>query len=201
MRGLRLHRLQDNGGDVFGDDFNAFRVGVQSVGQVQRRVLRDALQEERIQRGVVFFRQVGKDGVEFVGEGFAGVERREHSGDDDARAGRFDFGEHRVQVVAGDGGGEVSEHVVGAEFHDDDVGLVGEHPVHAEESVGGGFAGDAVVDDGRRGAATGEGALKGGGEPVVGGQVVSGRQRVAEGGDDRRGGIVGGRGVGGGGEK
>ena len=40
-----------------------------------------------------------------------------------------------------------AQHVVGAEFDDDRVGVLRHAPVEAREAVGGGVAGDAGVDD------------------------------------------------------
>lgn len=66
----------DGGHDALDDDLDAPGIGVDAVRLIELRIGGDAVEEERIEQGVVFRRELGEDAVERAGIFVAHVRRR-----------------------------------------------------------------------------------------------------------------------------
>src|SRR5690606_20314135 len=104
--------------DGLGDDAMAFGVGVNSVGEVQRRLARDIRQKKRNEYGVVLTRERGEEVAKVPGVGLPHVGRDLHAGDDDAglRIVCADGVDDGLQVRANLRDRHAAEAVVGAKF-------------------------------------------------------------------------------------
>lgn len=136
--------------DVVGDDAVAGGVGVDAVGLVEAGDAADVLKEEGDEGEVVFGGEGGEDVAEGGGVGGAHGWGDLHAGEDDAGIGIFGFDgvDDGLEVCGGAVDGDAAEAVVGAEFEDEDVYRLTEDPADSAAAAGGGFAGDAGVDDG-----------------------------------------------------
>ena len=127
--------------------------------------------------------QIGEDGVETGGVIGAQIGRRQHAGQQDGAAPLLQAGEDGIKAGLGGGGVEAAQRIIGAQLDDDNIGIVGQHPIEPGEAAGHGVAGDAAIDD--RGVDAGplQRPAELGREPIVGRQSIAGGQAIAEGQD------------------
>jgi hypothetical protein len=153
---------------------------VHPVRLIEARIGGDAVEEKRHERHGIFFSEIGIDRIEFLGVFVAEISSRHHSGDEHRLAARLQLLDDLRQSVAGDGGVDAAQHVVGAELDDDDVGLRGNGPFEPRQPVGGGVARHAGIDDGDVVAARLERHLKLLGEGFAWADAEPRRQAVAK---------------------
>jgi len=132
---------------VLGYDLVALVGGVGVVGLHHAGDAVDVFEQEGQDGDVEFAaegRVVGGEGVDVVG---AVVGGEGDSGDGDFGTGLLKLRDHGLEVGAGGLDLEAAEAVVAAELEDDDLGFHGQDAGEAVDSVLGGVAADALVDD------------------------------------------------------
>ena len=107
----------------------------------------DVLEEEWEEGDAVFGADDGVGVSELLNVVGAVVGGQGDAGKDDFCAAGFEGLDDVVEVGAGVGDGKATEAVVATEFDDDDGGMKGEDGVEALNSVLGGVAADALIDD------------------------------------------------------
>ena len=112
------------------------------------------------------------------------VGRESDAGEDDFAAGVDEGGDDSVEIAARVGDGDAAKAVVAAKFDDDDGGVEAEEVGETVDSVFGGVAADAGVDDFVVVAAVIEVDLEVVGIRVAGLDAVAGSDAVTEAGDD-----------------
>ena len=106
------------------DDLDALRVRMQPVRLVELRIARDAVEEERIERNIVGFAERRIDGVEVAAVFGAEIGRGAHAGEKRRQMGGSRLVENRRERRLGRLGLHAAQHVVGAEFDDQRVGVL-----------------------------------------------------------------------------
>ena len=101
---------------------DAHRIGMHPVGQHQLAIADHALQDERVQHGVMLAREVGPDAVEATGEIRSEVGRRHHAGQDDRDASPLQFLQHGRHVRARFGRVDLTQHVIAAQTEQHQIG-------------------------------------------------------------------------------
>ena len=170
-------------------------IRVDAVGLVQTVDAADAFEEKGDERRVVLLRDFGEHGGEIAGVVLAHAGGHHHAGDDEfcIRILGTDAVEDGLEILAGDGGFDAAQAVVGAEREDEDVDVLAQNPIDAAGAAGAGFAAEAGVDDA-------VGKARGGdlfldergvafGQRIV--EAVAGGEAVAEKDDGFRGGCGG----------
>ncbi len=84
----------------------------------------------------------------------------------------------------------MSEHVIGAEFKDDDLRLNGEYVVNTGKAILRRLAGNAGIEDGSQNTFRAKGCFQLDGEGLVGRKTIPLRKAVAEG-NDPKGAVIG----------
>ena len=159
----------------------SFRVGMDAVILVEGRIGGDAVEEERIEGDPMAGGNGAVDAVECSAVFGAQIRRRLHADNQDRHPRRFQSADDGIQIRRRGDRVEPPQSVVGAQFDDRRVGLVGEGPVKACQAAGGGIAGNPGVDDPNRLAGGAQRCLETGREGVWARQAVTRRQAVAEG--------------------
>jgi len=193
---LLFEQWSDEVEDVLGDDLVAAGGGVGAVGLHHAVDAEDALEEEGEEGDAVFVGEQGVGGLELLDVVGAVVGGEGDAGEGDPGAGGFEAGEDGVEVAAGVFDAEAAEAVVAAELDDDDGGVEGEDAIDAVETVLGGVAADALIDDVVVEAEGVEVFLEEVGIAFAGVGAEAGGEGVAE--ADEDGAVVGGGGCGGG---
>ncbi len=158
-----------------------------AVALVERAILGYAVEEEGIERHVVFFGQPLVEPVELAGVFQSEIARRQHAGQPYRDAGCLELGDDGIEIALGLGGIERAQRIVGAQFDHHDVGLVGQHPVDPLQATGRGVARDAMIDDGHIAALGLQRRLEAGRDRLFGFYPVARGQAVAQNGElDRR---------------
>ena len=157
-----------------------------AVGQVQRSLAGDPVEEKRIKHEAVLGREITVDGVEAPHVSRPEIARRIHAGEKNRDAAPLEPGDDRVERALRRGRIESAQHVVGAEFEDDAVGAVRHRPVEPIEAARRGVAGDAGIDDLDIVTARLERPLEHRREGGALRQAVAGREAIAEGDDPER---------------
>ena len=98
----------------------------------------------------MLLREVGEDLVEVVGVVVAPVGRRQHPREQHLDVALPQGGDDLLEVGARHLRVDAAQRIVGAEFEDHDIGLVGKRPGEPGDAAGGGVTGDAGIDDPRR---------------------------------------------------
>ena len=158
---------------------------MQPVGLVELRIQRHAVEQERIKRHVVGLCKLGINAVERLLILFPEIGRCQHAGQQQLGAARLDLGDHCVEVGADRCRIDAAQHVVGAEFEDHDVGLLGERPIESGEPSGRRIAGDPAIDDVNGEPIGAQFRLEPGRKRLVRRQAEAGSEAVAKGEDLR----------------
>ncbi len=159
-----------------------------AVGLVESRLLGHAVEEEGIERHAVLVGEPLVEPIELGGVLGPEIARRQHAGQPHRDAGSLQAGDDGVEVALGGDRVGGAQCVVAAQFHQHDVGLVGQHPVQALDATRGRIAGHTMIDDGDVAAGRRQGGFEAGRERLVGLHAVAGGQAVAQHGKlDRRG--------------
>ena len=127
--------LRNNRRQPAGDHCHASRIGMDAVRQKQRPFAQHPIQHERVKRGVIFVRQIRKDGVERSGIIGPHIGRREHAGQHNRDTARLGFAQDRVQIVARFLRRQPAQHVVAAKSDQHQVRLA-RQPVEREGQPG-----------------------------------------------------------------
>lgn len=120
-----------------------------AVGDVEIRIARDALKQERDEGKVVFFRKGRVEGSKLRGVGFAQVWRHLHACEDDLDVGIFFAGQidDALEVFSSIGEIDTAQTIVGAQSQHEDVDRFLQHPIGTTQAAGRGFAAEARSDD------------------------------------------------------
>src|ERR1700730_1095431 len=102
-RGIIVEVLGHEGQQAFDDDVDAFGIGMDAVALVERAILRHAVEEERVERHVVFLGEPLVEPVELLGVFRPEIARRQHAGQPHGNAGRLEPGDDGVEVALGRG--------------------------------------------------------------------------------------------------
>jgi len=139
--------LQNQGKDSFDDDGYALRVGMDTVGLVEGGVPDHSVEKKGVEGDVMFAGEAGVDGVEAVIIVGTEVARGAHADEHGGHAFLFQPGEDGVEVGGGFVRRKATQGIIGAQFDDDQLRIVGEGPVQTCQATGGGIARDPGVGD------------------------------------------------------
>ena len=153
---------------------------VEPVTLIELGIGGDAGEEEWIQDGFVLGGELRINGVEGAAVFGAHVGGRHHTAQQDRNFSLLETTKHRVQGLAGDGGIETAQRIIGAKLQDDGVGAVRNRPIKPGQSACGGVSGYARVHDIDGQSLGAERALQLRRKCLIGGEAVSGGERIPE---------------------
>ena len=153
----------------------------------------DAIEEERIEGDVVFVGEALVDAVELGRVVGAHVGRRHHAGEKRGLVAGLKLGEDLVEIALGDLRRDAAQRVVGAQFDDDEIGLLRHRPFQPRQATAGGVARHARIGDAGVVAGIAQGRLQLLGEGFARADTIAGAQTVAECDDLQRFARLGGR--------
>ncbi len=139
--------LQNQGKDSSDDNGYTLTVGMDTVGLVEGGVADHTVEKKGVEGNVMFAGQAGVDGVEAVIIVGAEVARGAHADKHGGHAFLFKPGEDGVEVGGGFVRRKATQSIIGAQFDDDQLRIVGEGPVQTGQATGGGIARDSGVGD------------------------------------------------------
>lgn len=184
MSVLFVQEWQEQRQKGFGEEAGAFCGGVDAVGLDGSGHGVDVRVEHGQQRDVVARGDLMVHEIELVNVGLAVVGREGDAGEHDLGVRGEQAGDDGLKIALGDGEGKAAESVVAAEFNDDNGRVHGEDAGEAIDSVLGGVAADAGVDDAVVVAAGVEVMLQRGGPCLAGDEAVACGDAVSIANDD-----------------
>lgn len=151
-----------------------------SVGLHHSIDAEDAFEDKGQERNLIFFCEQGVGVGELLDVVGAVVGWEGDACEDDPGSAGLESGDDFVEVGAGVFDAQAAQAVVATELHDDDCGLESEDAVEAFDTVFGGIAADALVDDTVLVAEGVEVGLEVVGVALAGVGAVAGGETVAE---------------------
>ena len=144
------YQLLDRRHDALDDDADALAARMQAVALIEVLLHGHAVEEKGIEKRAVLRRQVLVDEVELVLIRSAPVLGRQHAGEQHLDVLLAQAGQDLVEICPRQIRVHAAQRVVGAELHDDRLGIVGNGPVETLEPGRGRIAGNAGIGDLRR---------------------------------------------------
>ena len=152
-----------------------------AVGLIELWLCRHAIEEETIEDDIMLVRETPIDRIECVAIFGTEIRRGKHSGEQNRHTLGLQAGHDRVEIGEGLGRFEAAQSVIGAELDNNQIRIVGEHPVETRAAARRGVTRNPGIDHAHADAARRERSRQPhrkrcrARHPVAGGQTVAER--------------------------